>query len=221
MADDTKFTQEDIDKAVKAAVDKVQESIERLETKNEELVGEVRKYKAEARAASEITPETLQAAEERADKAEAKAADLDKQVKAITKERDTAVKTLETEQGFTQRLLIQDGLKTALIANGVKDEDFIDSLTAKFAAGAKVVQEGDARKAVYGDKPLGDFIKEWAGSDVGKKFVSAPANGGGGSPGGKGAQSGKTMARSAFDGLPHGERAQFVSEGGKVVDQAA
>lgn len=213
MADDKTFTQADID----AAVAKVQESIDKLEAKNAELVGDLRK----ARKAGEIKPEDLTAAEERADRAEAALAEAGKQVKTLTGERDKAVKALETETGFTQKLLIQDGLKSALIANGVKDEDFIDSLTAKFAAGAKVVVEGEERKALIGDKPLADVIKEWAGSDTGKKFVAAPANGGGGAPGGKQGEGGKTMVRSAFDALGQAERAAFAKDGGKVVDEAA
>jgi hypothetical protein len=52
-----------------------------------------------------------------------------KAAKDATAAAEKATKALETEQGFTQKLLIQDGLKSALIANGVKDEDFIDSLS--------------------------------------------------------------------------------------------
>jgi hypothetical protein len=219
MSEPKTFTKEEMDAAVEAAVAKVQESIDRLEAKNSELVADIRK----ARKAGEIKPEDLAAAEERADKAEAALSEANKAVKAATGERDKAVKALETESGFTQRLLIQDGIKSALLANGVKDEDFIDSLTAKFAVAAKVVVEGDERKAVYDGKPLGDFIKEWAGSDTGKKFVEAPVNGGGGSGGGSGKGSApKTMLRSAFEALPTADQSAFiVKEGGTVVDAAA
>jgi hypothetical protein len=217
MADDKTFTQADIDAAVKAANDKLQESIDKLEAKTEQLIGENRKLKRGA----DIKPEDLQAAEDRADKAEKAFADAQRDLKAANTAKEKAEKALETESGFTQKLLIQDGLKSALIANGVKDEDFIDSLTAKFASGATVKVDGETRTAVYGDKALGDFIKEWAGSDAGKKFVSAPANSGGGAPGGGKGETGKTMARSAFDALPPAEQHAFIKEGGKPVDQAA
>jgi hypothetical protein len=70
--------------------------------------------------------------------------------------------------------------------------------------------------ALYGDKPLADFaIKEWAGTDAGKQVVAAPANSGGGAPGGGKGATGKTMLRSAFDALPHGERAAFAKDGGR------
>jgi hypothetical protein len=215
MADDKTFTKDDVDAAIAAAVAKVQESVDKLEAKNKELIGENRKLKS----AGEIKPEDLQAAEERADKLQAALDEAQKSVKSLTGERDKAVKSLETEQGFTQKLLIQDGLKSALIANGVKDEDFIDSLAAKFSSGASVKIEGDNRTALIGDKPLADAIKEWAATDAGKKFVAAPANGGGGAGGsdGKGG-GGKTVNRAAFDAMDQSARGNFISEGGKVVD---
>lgn len=215
MADAKELTQEDIDAAVAAAVAKVQDSVEKLEAKNKELIGENRKLKS----AGEIKPEDLAAAEERADKAEAALAAAQKEAKDAKAAADKATKTLEAEQGFTQKLLIQDGIKSALIANGVKDEDFIDSLTAKFSSGASINADGETRTAIYGDKPLGDFIKEWAASDAGKKFIAAPSNSGGGAGGGDGkGATGKTMTRSAFDALGQGERASFSKEGGRVVD---
>lgn len=190
MSDEAKFTQADIDK-IKADADA---RIEAMDKKVNEALDEAKEAKRALRSASEIKPEHLSAAEDRADQAEAKVKELEKQVGTLTKERDTAVKNLEAESGFTSKLLIQDGIKSALIAAGVKDEDFLDALTTKFAGGASVVVEGDARKAMIGDKAVADAIKEWAGSDAGKKFVAAPNNTGGGAPGGSGSPAaGKTI----------------------------
>lgn len=186
MADEKTFTQADLDAAIAKAVGPLNESISKLEDKNTELVAGLRK----ARTASEIKPEDLAAAEDRADKAETALAESKKAVTELTKRAEKAEKSLESEQDFTQKLLIQDGLKSALIANGVKDEDFIDTLTAKFASTAAVVVEGDARVAKIGDKSVADAIKEWAASDTGKKFVAAPLNHGGGALGGKGGSEG-------------------------------
>lgn len=208
------LTQADVDAAIA-------EAKKGLEAKRDELLTEVKNLKAELRKTQDINPADLQAAEERAEKAEAALKEAQGQVKALTTERDKAVKALESETGFTQKLLIQDGLKSALLANGVKDEDFIDALSTKFAGAASVVVEGDVRKAMIGDKAVGDYVKEWAASDAGKKFVSAPDNNGGGAPGGKGGATGKTMARAQFDALDHSQRAAFTKDGGKVVDQAA
>jgi hypothetical protein len=212
------FTQEQLD----AAVEKATGDLQGLKDNLTAALDEAKEAKRKLRAASEIKPEDVAAIEAERDKALADLAAANKAAKDATAAAEKATKALETETGFTQKLLIQDGLKSALIANGVKDEDFIDSLTAKFAAGASVVVDGETRKAMHGDKPLGDYIKEWAGSEAGKKFVAAPANSGGGSGGGgKGGEGGKTMLRSAFNALPSAGQAAFVKEGGKPIDEAA
>jgi len=217
MADETKFTQADIDAAIEKAVGPLKDSIGKLETKNEELIGENRKLKRGA----DIKPEDLTAAEDRADKAEKAKADLEKQVKALTAERDKAVKSLETEQAISTKDRINRDLTAALIANGVKDETFLDALTAKFAPTAIIKVDGDKREAMIGDKSLADAIKEFAGSDAGKKFVAAPVNGGGGAGGGSGSGgSGKVITQAEHDAMRPKDRAQFFADGGKI-DQAA
>lgn len=224
MADEKTYSKEDVDKAIADAVAKVQESVTNLEAKRDELIAENRKLKRGA----EIKPEDLQAAEDRADKAEAALKDAQKLAKDATSAREKAEKALKDEQGFTQKLLIQDGLKSALIANGVKDEDFLDSLTAKFGATASIAIDGDQRKAMLGDKPMADAIKEWAASEAGKKFVEAPANSGGGASGGDRAKGGgnvKTMTRSAYDALDQMAKADLMPQMAKgelrIVDEAA
>lgn len=222
MADEKTFTKEDVDKAVEAAVAKVQESIDKLEAKNEELVGDLRKARAEARKAKEIDPAEVERLEAQVEELTGKLTAAEKAAKDATTTAEKATKALEAESAFTQKLLIQDGLKSALIGAGVKDEDHLDVLSAKFAGGAKVVTEGDERKAMYGDKPLTDFIKEWAGTDSGKKYVAAPANSGGGAGGGKGGEGGpKTVTRAEFDAMSHTDRSKFSVDGGKVVDATA
>lgn len=216
MSEEKTFTQADIDAALAKAAEKHDEDVAGLKRKVDELITSNKQLKRGA----EIKPEDLQAAEDRAEKAEAALADATKQVKALTTERDKAVKALETEQAHTSKLLISDGLKSALIANGVKDEDFIDTLTAKFASGASIKAEGDARVAMIGDKALADAIKEWAGSDAGKKFVAAPDNSGGGAQGGGGHASGKTITRAAYDADPVAGM-QAVKAGATVVDAPA
>ena len=76
MADEPKFTQADLDAAIQKAVGPLKDSIDKLETKNTEIVGENRRLKR----AGEIKPEDLAAAEDRADKAETANADLTKQI---------------------------------------------------------------------------------------------------------------------------------------------
>lgn len=224
MADDKTFTKAELDSAIK---DAIEEATKGLKKNLDDALDEAKEAKRKLRSASEIKPEDLTAAEDRADKAEARVKELEKTAKDAVTAREKAEKALADEQGYTQKLLISDGLKSALIANGVKDEDFIDSLTAKFAANAKVIVEGDQRKAMLGDKPMMDAIKEWAGSDAGKKFVAAATNSGGGAGGGdknKGSAA-KTMLRSTYAALDQNAKAELGPEMAKgelkLVDDSA
>ena len=76
--------------------------------------------------------------------------------------------------------MVENGLTEALLAANVAPQ-FVEAAKAMLGKGVTVATDGDTRKAVVGDKSLGDYVKEWAASDSGKHFVSAPANGGGGS----------------------------------------
>jgi hypothetical protein len=211
-----KFTQADID----AAVAKATGDVDGLKEKVAELIGDNKKLKDQVRRAGEIKPEDLAAVEKERDDLAEKLKAAEKAAKEAAKAAETATKALETESAFTQKLLIQDGLKSALISNGVKDEDFIDSLTAKFASGASIKADGDKRVAMLGDKPLGDAIKEWAGSDAGKKFIAAPVNSGGGAGGGSGGGSGKAISQATFDGMNAKERAAHFAGGGTIAADA-
>lgn len=213
MADDKTFTQADIDK--------LNDKIEELSNKYTGAIDDLKKAQREARAAKDIKPEDLAAAEDRAEKAERALSDSQKEVKALTTRAEKAEKSLEAETGFTTKLLVENGLRDALAANGVTNAVHQKAAMAMLASGVQVNVEGDARVAKVGDKALADFVKEWAGGDEGKHFVSAPNNSGGGAGGGKGAEGVKTMTRAAFDAMTPTEKMSFSKEGGKVVDQAA
>lgn len=215
MADET-YTKEQLD----AAIAKATGDVDGLKSKIEELIGDNKKLKADLRKTQDIKPEDVAALEHQVEELQGKLTAAEKAAQDANKATEKAVKALEVEQGFTQKLLIQDGLKSALISSGVKDEDFIDSLTAKFSSGASVKVDGDKREAMIGEKPLADAIKEWAGSDAGKKFVAAPSNSGGGAPGGKMGGSGKTVTQAEHDAMRPKERAQFFSEGGRIATTA-
>lgn len=218
MADDKTFTQADIDAAIDKANEKHEAEVGGLKTKVNELIAETKKLKRGA----DIKPEDLQAAEDRAEKAEQALADANKQVKTLAADRDKAVKALETEAGFTQRLLVENGLREELAAQNVTNPVHQKAAMAMLAGQVQVAAEGDTRVAKVGDKALSDFVKEWAGGDEGKHFVSAPGNGGGGAPGGSGGSGGgKTMTRADFDAADQSTRAAHIKDGGKVVDQAA
>lgn len=167
--------------AIRAAVD---EAVAGLDAKNKELLGEVKRLKKGA----EIKPEDFERVERERDELATKLDEANKQVKAATKAAETATQALNGEQAFNQRLLIDNGLNAALLEAGVKNPAHLKAAAALLRTSAKVEikVEGDARKAVVGDKDLAAFVKEWSQSDDGKAFVSAPVNAGGGASGGQG-----------------------------------
>ena len=200
-----------------AALAKMQESIDRLEAKNAELIGENRRLKR----AGEIKPEDLAAAEDRADKAEAALAEATKQVKTLTTERDKAVQALEQVSGAARSYALEAEITDA-IAKGNVVPALVPALKAMVAQQAKADLVDGKYAVMIGDKPARDYIGAFLDSDDGKHFKAAASNGGGGAPGGGGAGTGgKVITRAQFDAMSHVERAKFSTEGGKVVDQAA
>lgn len=204
--------------ALKAAIEEaVSEAKTGLETKNKELLAELK----EARKGKTIDPSEVERLEGKIDELTGKLTAAEKQAKDSAKAAETATKALEKESGFTHKLVAENGVMKALADAGVTDPAYLEAAKAMHISNVKIVAEGDDRKAMYGDKELAVAIKEWAGGDVGKKFVSAPNNGGGGAPGGKGGEGVKTVTRQQFDALEPQARVTFAKEGGKVVDAAA
>lgn len=204
-----------IKEAVAAAVEEAKGP---LDAKNKELLAELK----EARKGRQVDPAEVERLEGKIEDLTTKLAAAEKTATEATKAAEKAAKALETETGFTSKLLGQDGLKSAMLKGGVKDEDFIDALVSKFSPGVKIVTEGDTRKAMIGDKDVDTTVSEFLKSDAGKKFVAAPTNGGGGAGGGKGGGgAAKTMTREAFGALSPSEKAQFSKDGGELVDANA
>jgi hypothetical protein len=206
MADET-FTKADLDKSIKDAVD---EATKGLKQNLSDALDEAKDAKRKLRAASEIKPEDLTAAEDRADKAEAALKEAQKAVKDATTAKEKAEKALETETGVTRTLIAENGLREQLAANGVTNAVHQKAAMAMLSPQVQVVAEGDTRVAKAGDKGLADFVKEWAGGEEGKLFVSAPNNSGGGAPGSKDAKSAaQTMTRAAYDALDQTAKADL------------
>lgn len=200
-----------IKEAVEAAVEAAKGP---LDAKNKDLLNELK----EARKGKTIDPAEIDRLEGKIGDLETKLTAAEKVAKDAQKLADKATKDLEAESGFTHKLLAENGVVAALSAAGVTDPAYLDAAKALHLSQVKVVAEGGERKAMYGDKPLDEAIKEWAAGDVGKKFVAAPINGGGGATGSATGEAGKTATRSAFDAMDQGSRATFAKEGGKVVD---
>ena len=169
----------DITPEVQAAIDAaVETATSGLKTKNQELLDKNKKLMK----GQEIDPQTVVDLEAQIDKLQSDLAVSQKSAKESVKTLETLQGQLKAETGFTQKLLIDNGLTDELVKNGVAPQ-FLPAVKAMFAGQAQIVAEGDTRTAKIGDKSVSDFVKEWAASDDGKHFVKAPENSGGGSQG--------------------------------------
>lgn len=205
------ISEEDFAAKIKEAVE---EATIGLAKKNQELLGELK----DARKGRSIDPAELDKLQEKIDLLELDLSNANKSSKEKDKALKLAQDALVSESGFTHKLLLDNGLTDALVKSGVAAQ-FLPAVKAMLGTQAKIIADGDARKAVIGDKDLTDFISSWVTSDEGKHYISAPANGGGGASGGANSSSNaKVWTREKFDTSSHFERSEFAKSGGKVVD---
>lgn len=192
--------------AIEAAVEA---ALTPIKAKNTELIGEVR----ELRKGKTIDPAELERRDAKIEELQTQLTDANKSAKDAKTAAEKATKTLTTEQAFTQKLLVDNGLTAELVKAGVKEPAHLKAVKAMLAGQVQIVVDGENRTAKVGDKALDAFVGEWAKSDEGKFFVSAPNNNGGGAQGGNGNGSGKTISQTAFNQLKPADRAKRMAEG--------
>ena len=159
----------------------IEEATSGLVAKNKELLGEVKKLKR----GQEIDPQVVADLEAQVEKLQGELTVSQKAAKDAAKVAETVNAQLKAESGFTQKLLVDNGLTDALVKLGV-EKHHLPALKALFGSQAQVVVEGDSRIAKIGDKALTEHLAAWAATDDGKHYLPAAANGGGGSQGGAG-----------------------------------
>jgi hypothetical protein len=169
----------EVQEAIKAAV---KEATDGLSSKNKELLAELK----EARKGKTINPEDIDKLEGEIETLKGQLAEANKAAKTATTQAEKDRKALESAEGFTQRLLVDNGLNEALAKAGVTNPVHLKAVKSMLAGQVQIVAEGDQRVAKVGDKALAEFVAEWSKGDEGKHFVAAPANGGGGAGGGGG-----------------------------------
>lgn len=165
--------------AIKAAVE---EATAALASKNKELLGELK----EARKGKTINPEDVEKLESRIEELTGQLSEAQKTAKKATTEAEKATKAMADAEGFTQRLLVDNGLTDALTKAGVSNPVHLKAAKALLSGQVQIAADGDTKVAKVGDKALADYIGEWAKGDEGKFFVAAPNNSGGGANGGGG-----------------------------------
>lgn len=163
---------------LQAKVSDLEAEKDAVNAKNKELLGEVKKLKAQGK---EVDVEKYFAT---VDELETTKSELEKLQKTYKLETEKLSKTLNDKDSSLQKYLIEDGLSSTLAKIGVRPE-FIDASKALLRQKASIKDENGELKAFLGDKSLSDAITEWAQGD-GKHFVSPPSSFGGGAGGGQG-----------------------------------
>lgn len=139
----------------------------------------------------------------------------------LAEQRERITKQFEkTVDGLKKELSEKDGLvnkhvKTATLQRAMAEvgvsKQFMPAVEALMKD--RITVEGD--KVFLDEQPVSDALKNWANSDEGKHYISAPSNSGGGTDrttnGDK--PTGKTMSRSEFEGLSPADQMKTSKEG--------
>lgn len=169
----------------------VEEATKGLKSKNEELLGKLNANK-EKLAEKEAKEQELEAARAQAEEEAAmKSGDANK-----IKETYEAKLAALTEQYKTEKADLLGKLDTVVIDNGLTDALTQHNIAPQHIKAVKALIksennleigefEGKASAVVDG-KPLTQFIAEWSQGEIGKHYVAAPDNGGGGANGANG-----------------------------------
>ncbi len=172
------MTEEELQKQISD----LQAEKEAMSAKNKELLSEVKKLKAKNNDA---------VGAEKYAELEAKFDELQEQNDKLVKKYDADVKKLNadlsTANGSLNRYLIDAGLSDNLAKAGVKVE-FLEAAKALLRGQASLKDEKGELKAYIADKPISEFVSEWAQKD-GKAFIAAPQGQGGGAGGSNNAAS--------------------------------
>ncbi|GGA05648.1 hypothetical protein [Dyella caseinilytica] len=159
-----------------AVAEAVEAATAGLKTKNTELLGKLQK----AKGAQTIDPAEHAALEAERDNLAAQLADANKATAKATKDADTATKRLADLTAANDRAFTDAALTEALTRAGVTNPVHVKAAKAMHGGSLSVADENGVRTVKAGDKSLGDFVTEWAGSDEGKHFVTVANVSGGG-----------------------------------------
>lgn len=165
---------------VKAAIaEAVEEATSGLKAKNTELLGKLKKAQKD----SAIDPADLERVESERDDLKTKLTDANKALGKATKDLEAANKHVADIDASYNRTLTDSALSDALTKAGVTQPVHIKAAKAMLASQLQVADDNGTRVVKAGDKAIGDFITEWAGTDEGKFFVTAQHSSGGGAGG--------------------------------------
>lgn len=212
MTDTVDLKSQEVQDAIAAAVEA---AVDGLKTKNTELLGKLKK----AQQGQQIDPADLASVEAERDTLKQQLNEATKAAKKLAAENDAAAKKLADAEGFTQRLLVDNGLSEALAKAGVTNPVHIKAAKAMLASQVQIADDNGNKVARMGEKALADAIAEWAGTDEGKYFVAATNTAGDGAQGSHRVNTNqKSVTRSEFNQMNPSDQAAHFKAGGEVVD---
>lgn len=123
-------------------------------------------------------------------------------------------KALSEKDGLIQKHVKDSALSKAIAEVNI-GKAFVPAVAAMFKE--QITLEGE--NVLLKDRPVAEFMKEWAASEEGKAFVSATVNSGGGAEGKSGSGAKREMKSSEFNALPAKEQASLMNSGNlKLID---
>jgi len=171
--------QQGLDKLIENSV---QEAVSGLLAKNSELIGKLKTAKDNV---PENLADLLTASDEleklRSTKLEEQG-DYKKLLEQSKLQHSEAMGQLQSklkaEQSQVKGLLVTGGLHKALAAANV-NPDLLEAAISILQHDVSIVGNNGTSIAMVGDKDLSQYVKDWAGENVGKHFILAPNNAGG------------------------------------------
>lgn len=172
-----------LDKAVKDALaaqaEEHETEIERLNNKNKELIGKLKKARTGEADTGEVErlENDLSEVQGKLRKAESDLRATNRALETTTEERNTARNEANSARTLADNEFKANRLTTEFGALNV-GEAFREDLTRSMSGDVTVKEVNGKREAFVGDKSLADHLKEWA-ENKGKHYVLAPNNSGG------------------------------------------
>lgn len=174
-----------------------------LAKKNAEILDEMKQERKKNRE-SDIDSTKYYELQDKFDELKEHSKKLEHDLKGRDKEVEKLSQSNESLNSNLHNVIVDGGLTESLAKVGVQPH-FMDATKALLKGQVSIVDN----KAVVGDKPLTEFMTEWA-SDAGKHYIGAADNSGGGASGNTGRDGqGQDLSKlSASEKMKAGRAAQ-------------
>ena len=135
----------------------------------------------------------------------------EKLLKTSKIESEKMANSLKAKDDALRNHLIEEGLTSNLAKAGVKPE-FLEASKALLRTKALLKEENGAYQAFLGDKPLTDGIAEWISGEEGREYLQATKSSGGGASGGGSGGGSENFKRSE---MTHSQKGEYIEKNGQ------